>query len=175
MTTNLKLFHRKPQAAKWIFMKLAMLFCMAVIFLLCFMLFGYAMPVIYRGKSLYCMWCVERWKRGRLKKKTALFTITGDMLFYHLTLKYGVCQFKLFLCWVIRTVCFLEKHFMTQCCRITILFKVTGMDLIIFKPFNFIIVMSAKNCSTSMIQRTTKIYLLSNCIRLQALGINNGL
>lgn len=58
------------------------------------------------------MWCVkEKKEKVHKQREMVQFSTIGGMLFYHLTLKSGFCQFELFLWWVMRIVCSLEKHF----------------------------------------------------------------
>lgn len=56
------------------------------------------MPVVYGGNPLTMCGCVPEEKRKVDKQgENALCTAFGDMLFYHLTLKSGFRQIKLFM------------------------------------------------------------------------------
>lgn len=83
-----------------------MLLCTAVIFLLdCFMLFGYAITCnVRREISLRYVVRREAERKVDRQKEMALFTITGDLLFYHPSLKSAFFPFELFLWWLIGTV-----------------------------------------------------------------------
>ncbi len=90
------------------------------------------------------------------QREMALFTPIGDMLFYHLTLKSAFCQFKLFLWWVMRPVCSLEKNILYHSVALLHLLLNHHVIKCIRNGFyNKIAVLS-----TGMI--STKIYLLSN-------------